>query len=111
MARLHEQLQYFVNKKLATDPSWQKVEVILSGQDVRLRWIHSKKGPELYMCSCSSGQEHARDDIIAIPLCQMMSSWTFVTDQWLKFNMHVCLVYRQTQSTILASRVALRISG
>ena len=35
MARLHEQLQYFVNKKMATDPSWQKVEVILSGQNVR----------------------------------------------------------------------------
>ena len=81
MAHLHEQLQYFVNKKLATDPSWQKVEVILSGQDVRLRWMHSNKGPEcvhlykghecvhLYMCSYSSGQEHACDDIIAIPLC------------------------------------------
>ena len=36
MARLHDQLQYFVSKKLSTDPSWQKVEVILSGQDVRL---------------------------------------------------------------------------
>ena len=34
MARLHEQLKYFINKKLATDPAWQKVDVILSGHCV-----------------------------------------------------------------------------
>lgn len=34
MARLHEHLKYFVHKKLSTDPSWQKVQIILSGQDV-----------------------------------------------------------------------------
>ena len=34
MVRLHEQLKYFVNQKVATDPSWQSVEVILSGQEV-----------------------------------------------------------------------------
>ena len=37
MCRLHEQLKYFVNKKVATDPSWQRVEVVLSGQEVRGR--------------------------------------------------------------------------
>ena len=35
MHRLHRQLKYFVNKKIATDPSWQGVEVVLSGQEVR----------------------------------------------------------------------------
>ena len=34
MARLHEHLKYFVNKKLSSDPTWQKVEIILSGRDV-----------------------------------------------------------------------------
>ena len=34
MARLHEQLKYFINQKLTTDPSWQKVEVIFSGHEV-----------------------------------------------------------------------------
>jgi 5'-3' exoribonuclease 1 len=34
MARLHEQLKYFVNQKVATDPSWQSVDVVLSGQEV-----------------------------------------------------------------------------
>ena len=34
MARLHEHLKYFVNKKLSSDPTWQKVEIILSGHDV-----------------------------------------------------------------------------
>ena len=34
MFRLHEHLKYFINKKLATDLTWQKVEVIYSGQDV-----------------------------------------------------------------------------
>ena len=36
MWRLQQHLEFFVNKKLSTDPSWQKVEIILSGQDVRL---------------------------------------------------------------------------
>ena len=34
MARLHEHLKYFVHKKVSSDPSWQDVEVILSGQNV-----------------------------------------------------------------------------
>eukprot|EP00118_Oscarella_pearsei_P002981 m.12490 g.12490 ORF g.12490 m.12490 type:complete len:1544 (+) comp24099_c0_seq1:68-4699(+) len=34
MARLQEQLKYFVNKKLTTDGEWRKVNVILSGHDV-----------------------------------------------------------------------------
>ena len=34
MARLHEQLKYFVNQRVATDPSWQSVDVVLSGQEV-----------------------------------------------------------------------------
>lgn len=37
MARLHEQLKYFVNKKLATDPAWQRVDVILSGHCVSVQ--------------------------------------------------------------------------
>ncbi|KAL5490912.1 hypothetical protein EMCRGX_G016109 [Ephydatia muelleri] len=31
MSRLHEQLKYFVNQKLNSDPSWQRLKVILSG--------------------------------------------------------------------------------
>ena len=34
MAHLQKHLEYFVRQKLSTDPSWQEVEVILSGQDV-----------------------------------------------------------------------------
>ena len=37
MARLHEQLKYFVNQKVATDPSWQSVDVVLSGQEVGVK--------------------------------------------------------------------------
>lgn len=37
MARLQQQLKYFIHKKLASDPSWQCVEIILSGQDVSMR--------------------------------------------------------------------------
>jgi 5'-3' exoribonuclease 1 len=35
MSRLHEQLKYFINQKLTSDPSWQKIEVIFSGHNVR----------------------------------------------------------------------------
>ena len=39
MARLNNQLRYFINQKLTTDPAWQKVEIILSGHEVRDSWF------------------------------------------------------------------------
>lgn len=36
MARLHEQLKYFVKEKMTNDPLWAKVKVILSGHEVRI---------------------------------------------------------------------------
>lgn len=36
MARLSEQLKYFVNKKVSGDSAWQGVQVVFSGHDVRL---------------------------------------------------------------------------
>lgn len=35
MARLSEQLKYFINKKVSEDAAWRDVRVILSGHDVR----------------------------------------------------------------------------
>ncbi len=42
MARLNEQLKYFVNKKQTYDSSWQGVRVYLSGHEVRLQlaYVH-----------------------------------------------------------------------
>lgn len=37
MARLQEQLEYFVHSKLSTDKLWQNVRVYLSGHEVRLQ--------------------------------------------------------------------------
>lgn len=34
MARLHEQLRYFVKEKMTNDPLWSKVKVVLSGHEV-----------------------------------------------------------------------------
>lgn len=34
MARLHEQLKYFVNMKISSDKSWEGVTVYLSGHEV-----------------------------------------------------------------------------
>ncbi len=34
MVRLHEQLKYFVNKKISTDPGWQGLKIYLSGHEV-----------------------------------------------------------------------------
>lgn len=36
MARLHEQLQYFVVNKISSDPTWQKCKIILSGHEVNV---------------------------------------------------------------------------
>ncbi|CAB4003897.1 5 -3 exoribonuclease 1, partial [Paramuricea clavata] len=33
MVRLHEQLKYFVNKKISTDPGWQGLKIYLSGHE------------------------------------------------------------------------------
>ena len=59
MARLHEHLKYFVNKKLSTDPAWQRVEVILSGQDVSVgmfclscSWFKCVLLEQLHVCVC-----------------------------------------------------------
>lgn len=35
MARLHDQLKYFIKEKISTDPLWSNVKVILSGHEVR----------------------------------------------------------------------------
>lgn len=37
MARLQEQLEYFVHSKLSADKLWQNVRVYLSGHEVRSR--------------------------------------------------------------------------
>lgn len=34
MARLHEQLKYFVVKKISEDPLWQRCKIIYSGHEV-----------------------------------------------------------------------------
>ena len=47
MARLHEHLKYFVNKKLSSDPTWQKVEIILS-----VRTLHK------YTHTCTQSHTH-----------------------------------------------------
>lgn len=39
MARLQEQLTYFVHNKLSTDKLWQNVKVYLSGHEVCERWL------------------------------------------------------------------------
>ena len=41
MWKLQKQLKYFVHKKTTTDPLWQQVKVVLSGQDVRVhvQWL------------------------------------------------------------------------
>jgi 5'-3' exonuclease len=39
MARLHEQLKYFVTYKVTTDTQWQKVKVILSGHEVSISLV------------------------------------------------------------------------
>lgn len=43
MARLHDQLKYFIKEKISTDPLWSNVKVILSGHEVR------KKNSKIYL--------------------------------------------------------------
>ena len=47
MARLQEQLKYFVNSKLSTDNAWKGVNVYLSGHEVR-----AGGSVCMYVCQC-----------------------------------------------------------
>lgn len=40
MARLHDQLKYFIKEKISTDPLWSNVKVILSGHEVRTHFFN-----------------------------------------------------------------------
>ena len=40
MTRLHEQLKYFINKKVTEDAAWAGVQIILSGHDVPGEGMH-----------------------------------------------------------------------
>lgn len=42
MARLQEQLKYFVTNKISTDKLWQKCKVVLSGHEVRYLILKKK---------------------------------------------------------------------
>nr|CAI5850597.1 unnamed protein product [Callosobruchus analis] len=39
MAKLHEQLKYFVVDKISNDPLWQQCTVILSGHEVSIIYV------------------------------------------------------------------------
>ena len=34
MVRLHEQLKFFVNEKISSDPAWRGLRIYLSGHEV-----------------------------------------------------------------------------
>ena len=43
MVKLHEQLKYFVNDKVSSDPAWQGLRIYLSGHEVRQELKYSKR--------------------------------------------------------------------
>lgn len=51
MARLQEQLKYFVHNKLSTDKLWQNVRVYLSGHEVCNKQVETTF--QWHICLCS----------------------------------------------------------
>jgi len=51
MWKLHKQLKYFVHQKTTNDPLWQRVTVILSGQDVS-EFVPQFLISTVYLASC-----------------------------------------------------------
>ena len=79
MVRLHEQLKYFVNQKVATDHSWQNVEVVLSGQEVGSLCV--------YVCVCK------RWGVCSYSVCIVIHVYMYRYSRWGKEkNMVVLLV-------------------
>ncbi|KAJ2946889.1 hypothetical protein O0L34_g16222 [Tuta absoluta] len=76
MARLHEQLRFFVKEKISTDPLWAKVKVILSGHETPgegehkimdyIRWARSQPDYEPNTRHCLYGLDA---DLIMLGMC------------------------------------------
>ncbi|GBP27597.1 5'-3' exoribonuclease 1 [Eumeta japonica] len=76
MARLHEQLKYFVKHKMSTDPLWAKVRVILSGHETPgegehkimdyIRWARSQPEYDPNTRHCLYGLDA---DLIMLGMC------------------------------------------
>jgi len=55
MVRLHEQLKFFVNCKISTDPAWQGLRIFLSGHEVcDLRFLFPQLQFRLYLLERST---------------------------------------------------------
>ncbi|CAH2107035.1 unnamed protein product [Euphydryas editha] len=76
MARLHEQLKYFVKEKISTDPLWSNVKVILSGHETPgegehkimdyIRWARSQPDYNPNTRHCLYGLDA---DLIMLGMC------------------------------------------
>ena len=55
MARLGAHLRYFVRKKIAEDPAWQRPHIIFSGK-LKRTYARIHTCNPLYACTCANGR-------------------------------------------------------
>lgn len=102
MARLHEQLKFFIVNKISTDKMWRKCKVIFSGQETPgegehkimdfIRYSRAQPGYDPNTRHCLYGLDA---DLIMLGLCTHDPHFSLLREEvgFFSFSLHILVIY------------------